>query len=108
MARFYLPINKMANNIHDLRRISKVIARFVRDSLEDLHSKWVVMNDENMPEINRCIRKWVYEYYYSLVTLDPDQFMKIIRFKEPPKYREDDVFDEVEKSVDKVKKMLEK
>jgi hypothetical protein len=34
--------------------------------------------------------------------------MKIIRFKEPPKYREDDVFDEVEKSVDKVKKMLEK
>jgi len=38
------------------RQQAMIIARFVRDALEDLHSKGVVMDDNNMPDINRAIR----------------------------------------------------
>ena len=73
-----------------------IIARFVRDALEDLHSKGVVMDDNNMPDINRAIRSWIYQYI-RFIQLPDDRREKLAKWKQPPDYRETDMFDEIDK-----------
>ena len=81
------------------RQQAKVIARFVRDSLEDLHAKNVVMTDDNMPDINRAIRRWIYSYI-RFIQLPEARRDKLAKRVQPPDYREDDVFDEIDKEYD--------
>jgi hypothetical protein len=81
------------------RQQAKVIARFVRDSLEDLHAKNVVMTDDNMPDINRAIRRWVYAYI-RFIQLPKARRDKLAKWVQPPDYREDDVFDDIDKEYD--------
>ena len=81
------------------RQQAKVIARFVRDSLEDLHAKNVVMTDENMPDINKAIRRWIYAYI-RFIQLPEERRAKLAKRVQPPDYWEDDVFDEIDKEYD--------
>ena len=81
------------------RQQAKVIARFVRDSLEDLHWKWIAMSDDNMPDINRAIRRWVYAYI-RFIQLPEARRDKLAKWVQPPDYREDSVFDEIDKQYD--------
>lgn len=86
-----------------LRKISKMIAHCVRNQLEDLHVDGVTMTDDNMPDINKCIRKWVYEwlivhFYYNDIARAlerPEYFHEYYGYY--PDYWEDDVFDDIDK-----------
>lgn len=97
--------SRTCKTIEYMRLSSKLIARFVRDQLEDLHANWAVMNDATMPEINRAIRKWIYEYFYAIETLTPEKCINLFKHKQAPDYREDDCFDDIENSVNKYAKM---
>lgn len=92
----------MASNLRD---ISLLLARVVRDHLEDLHCAWTPMTDENMPKINTAIRKGIYQWLSMLdLSADDDEKKRhkaigTIAFRQPPDYWETNCFDEVDEEI---------
>lgn len=54
------------NNQESLQLLSKFIALYVRNHLEDLHANGAVMDDDTMPAINTAIRDGIYNALYII------------------------------------------
>jgi hypothetical protein len=88
-------------NLYCMQTTAKRINKYIRDSLEDLHSSNAVMDDETMPQINRAIREGILHYLISDVidrqnnnnirssSILDDFFRAKVLFKYPPDYFED-------------------
>ncbi|HAL51257.1 MULTISPECIES: hypothetical protein [Sphingobacterium] len=84
------------NDQKALKHLSKFVAKWVRDQLEDLHVRNDVMDDQAMPEINRQIRNGIYNALYILSNSAMDsECLKLAVDTEQriPEYWEDPVLD---------------
>ena len=80
-----------------LRKIAWVIAKSVRNHIEDMHAESKALTDDNMKEFNTNVRTGVYQALLFL-TQSNDNIMaqKALAFLQPMDYREEDCYDEVE------------
>lgn len=90
------------SNLKAMRRVAGVIAKSVRNHIEDMHAEGKTLTDDNMKEFNTNVRKWIYEALLLIAEQaesDNPFISASLNFLQPNDYREEDCYDEVENNL---------